>query len=144
MNGLLPSLDTLKSQAKALRTSLTEQGQNIGHSQALELLAKSHGFRDWNTLHAAVGNAPRPPVMVGQMVAGKYLKQAFVADVLGVEVLSAGRYRVTFDFAEAVDVVTFDSFTNFRKRVTKIVDSQGRSFDKTSDGVPHLILDLNG
>ncbi|MGR3662788.1 MAG: glyoxalase superfamily protein [Paracoccaceae bacterium] len=140
MTGVIPSLDALKLQAKELRKSLNGEGREVRHGQALELIAKSHGFRDWNTLHAAVGNAPRPPVVVGQIVEGRYLGQEFVGEVLGVQVLSEGRYRVTFDFAEAVDVVTFDSFSNFRKRVSKTVDSTGRSFDRTSDGQPHIVL----
>lgn len=140
MNGVIPSLDALKSQAKELRKSLTWEGRDVSHGQALELVAKSHGFRDWNTLHAAVGNAPRPPVQIGQIVEGRYLGQEFTGEVLGVQVLSEGRYRVTFDFAEAVDVVTFDSFSNFRKRVSKVLDSSGRSYDRTSDGQPHIVL----
>ncbi len=49
----LPSLDTLKTQARRLRAELTKSGTAIGHSAALELLAKQQGFKDWNTLHAA-------------------------------------------------------------------------------------------
>ena len=142
MTEAILSLDALKSQAKELRKSLTWEGRDVTHGQALELVAKSHGFRDWNTLHATIGNAPRPPVVVGQIVQGRYLGQEFVGEVLGVRVLTEGRYRVTFDFAEAVDVVTFDSFSNFRKRVSKTVDSTGRSFDRTSDGQPHIVLSI--
>ncbi len=142
MTGALPSLDAAKAQAKALRTSLLATGQDITHSQSLELLAKSLGFRDWNTLHAKIGNGPHPPVALGQLVEGHYLKQPFVAEVLGVTRLSDGRYSVVLDFAEAVDVVTFDSFSNFRRRVTKIVGCDGRSFDRTSDGQPHLVIRL--
>jgi hypothetical protein len=142
MTEAILSLDALKSQAKELRKSLTWEGRDVTHGQALELVAKSHGFRNWNTLHATVGNAPRPPVVVGQIVEGRYLGQEFVGEVLGVRVLTEGRYRVTFDFAEAVDVVTFDSFSNFRKRVSKTVDSTGRSFDRTSDGQPHIVLSM--
>ena len=35
----LPSLDTLKDQAKRLRASLADEGTTIGHSRALELIA---------------------------------------------------------------------------------------------------------
>lgn len=142
MNGIPPSLDALKSQAKELRKSLIWEGRDLSHGQALELVAKSHGYKDWNTLHAAVGNAPRSPVQIGQIVEGHYLGQEFTGEVLGVQVLSEGRYRITLDFAEAVDVVTFDSFSNFRKRVSKTVDSLGRSFDRTSDGQPHIVLTM--
>lgn len=142
MTGALPSLDAIKAQAKALRASLSATGQDISHSQSLELIAKSFGFKDWNTLHAKIGNGPHPPVMLGQIVEGHYLKQPFVAEVLGVTQLSDGRYSVVLRFAEAVDVVTFDSFSNFRQRITKVVGPDGRSFDRTSDGQPHLQIRL--
>jgi hypothetical protein len=132
----------LKSQAKALRKSLVGDGHDPGHSRALELVAKSHGYKDWNTLHAAVGNAPRAPVMLGQSVQGRYLAQPFSAQVLGVQTLSDGRWQVVLHFDAPVDVVTFDSFSNFRSRVTKVVNSTGQTFEKTSDGVPHLVLDI--
>jgi hypothetical protein len=142
MSGHLPTLDGAKAQAKALRSSLRAAGQEISHSAALELIAKTHGHRDWNTLHAAIGNGPRAPVALGQVVAGHYLGQAFVAEVLGVKELSLGRYEVQLHFAEPVDVVSFESFSNFRSRVVKAVGPDGRSFDKTSDGVPHLVLKI--
>ncbi|SEM60088.1 hypothetical protein SAMN04488103_101592 [Gemmobacter aquatilis] len=142
MTGILPTRDGAKAQAKALRAAMQAEGRDISHGEALELIAKSHGLKDWNTLSAAIGNGPQAPVALGQIVGGRYLKQRFVAEVLGVVELSAGRYEVTLHFAEAVDVVTFDSFSNFRSRVTKVVGPGGRSFDATSDGVPHLVLDL--
>jgi hypothetical protein len=142
MTGIVPSLDQLKSQAKALRKTLSAEGRDISHSHALELVAKSLGFRDWNTLHAAVGNGPRPPVSVGQIVEGSYLKQGFLAEVTGVQTLSEGRYQVVLEFDAPVDVVTFDSFSNFRSRVTRVVDGSGRSYERTSDGVPHVVLNL--
>jgi len=136
----LPTLDAAKAQAKALRVALESEGREITHSAALELIAKSKGYRDWNTLHAAIGNGPRPPVALGQLVEGAYLKQPFIAWVSGVKELSQGRYEVVLEFDQPVDVVTFDSFSNFRSRVTKVVGPDGRSFEVTSDGVPHLVL----
>lgn len=136
----LPTLDAAKAQAKALRTALATEGRDITHSAALELIAKSHGLKDWNTLHASIGNRPPPPLALGQIVEGHYLNQAFTAEVIGITQLSEGRYEITLDLADPVDVVTFDSFSNFRRRVRKTVDAYGRSFDKTSDGQPHLVL----
>ncbi len=43
-----------KDQAKRLRTALAEQGVELSHSAALELVARQHGARDWNTLAADV------------------------------------------------------------------------------------------
>lgn len=137
---LLPNLDAAKAQARYPRADLATKGREISHSAALELVAKSYGQRDWNTLHAAIGNEPRPPVYVGQIVPGHYLKQQFLAEVTTVREIAEGQYEVTLDFETPVDVVTFDSFSNFRSRVRKVVGQDGRSADKTSDGVPHLIL----
>jgi hypothetical protein len=143
MTGPLPSLDAVKAQAKALRATLIASGQEVSHSQSLELIAKSLGFKDWNTLHAKIGNGPHLPVALGQIVEGRYLKQPFVAEVLGITQLSDGRYSVVLQLAEAVDVVSFDSFSNFRQRITKIVGADGRSFDRTSDGTAHLEIRLD-
>jgi hypothetical protein len=136
-NHMSLSLDALKAQAKRLRQALAEDGDFITHSESLELLAKQLGHRDWNTLHAAARNRRSPP-QLGERVSGKYLGQDFSGEVIGVEALSAGRHRVTINFDEAVDVVTFDSFSAFRKRVTAVIGDDGASAEKTSNGRPQL------
>jgi hypothetical protein len=113
----LPSLDALKDQAKRLRAGLATDGQDITHSKSLELLAAQYGFRDWNTLHAVVGNRPPlNPWMLGSRVKGHYLGQPFEATILGVQAVTAqpGRYRLVLDFDDPVDVVTFERFSAFR------------------------------
>ena len=62
---------------------------------------------------------------------------------LPVQALTAqpGRYRLTMKFDAPVDVVTFDSFSAFRQRVTATVDENGRTIEKTSNGVPQLELE---
>jgi len=140
----LPSIEALKAQAKRLRGRLAADGKTIGDSESLELLACQYGYRDWNTLHAAARKGPpRSPVKLGSKVCGRYLGQPFQGDVIGIKALAPpGRYRVTLHFDEAVDVVTFDSFSAFRQRVTCTIDQSGRTAEKTSDGWPHLQLDL--
>ena len=140
----LPSIEALKTQAKRLRATLAADGNPVGHSRSLELLAHQYGFRDWNTLHAAIGNRPQPsPVAVGDRVRGLYLNQPFDGDVIGVLALATpGRFRVTLHFDTPVDVVTFDSFSAFRQRVTCTIDRTGKTAEKTSDGRPHLELGL--
>ena len=140
------SLDQLKQQARHLRTSLGASGTTINHAKSLELLAHQHGSTNWHVLHAALGNsapaqAERFPPQLGDRVSGRYLGQAFAGEVIGAAKLAGDRYRVTLDFDEAVDVVRFDSFSAFRKRVTAIVDRRGVSAEKTSDGEPHMRLD---
>ncbi|NPD14211.1 hypothetical protein HOY34_03235 [Xinfangfangia sp. D13-10-4-6] len=140
----IPSTDQAKDQARMLRAELARQGHEVSHSAALELVAKAHGFHDWNTLHARAGNRQPPPAMPGDTVAGRYLGQEFLAEVVAIRLLSEGRYEVELQLDQPVDVVTFDSFSNYRSRIRKEIDAKGRSFDKTSDGVPHLLLSHPG
>lgn len=142
-SSLFPCLDALKDQAKRLRSSLAARGGEVSHSRALEFIAAQYGFRDWNTLHAAVANRPAlDPYALGSRVRGTYLGQPFEGRILGVQALTAqpGRYRLTLDFDQPVDVVTFESFSALRKRVTCTIDGSGRSPAKTSNGRPHVEL----
>ena len=139
----LPALDGLKDQAKRLRAALEREGQPVSHSRSLELVAAQHGFRDWNTLHAHIGNrGPFDPYRLGARVKGFYLGQPFEASVLGVEALGtdSGRYRLVLHFDEPVDVVRFESFSALRQRVSCRVDATGRTMEKTSDGRPQVEL----
>ena len=140
----LPSIETIKDQAKRLRTSLGTDGQHIGHSKALELMAQQYGFKDWNTLHARLGNRAGPgPVELGQRVEGRYLGQAFSGEVRAVRRLHGSeRFRVTLQFDQPVDVVEFDSFSAFRQRVSCTIGTDGRTVEKTSNGAPQLQLAL--
>ena len=143
MNGstILPPIADLKQQAKRLRAGLGEDGDFISHSESLELVAKQYGMRDWNTLYAATGNRPPPAVSVGAQVKGRYLGQAFNGEVLGVQILTPGRARITIELDDPVDVVTFDSFSAFRRRITATVNADGKSTEKTSNGVPQMVLE---
>ena len=139
----LPALETLKDQAKRLRNRLAQEDQTISHSRALELIAAQYGFRDWNTLHAKVGNRPPlNPWMLGARVSGTYLGHKFTAEVISVQAIQnrPGYYRLTMKFDEAIDVVTFESFSAFRRRINCTIDETGRSPSKTSDGRPHVEL----
>ncbi|MFC3226996.1 glyoxalase superfamily protein [Marinibaculum pumilum] len=139
----VPPVETLKSQARRLRDSLQAAGTPVSHAQALELLARQYGCRDWNVLHAAAGNRPPPaPVQLGDRVRGRYLSQAFAGEIIGVRELAEGRYRITVQFDEPVDVVTWDSFSAFRRRVSCTIDRRGRTAERTSDGRPHMELAL--
>lgn len=138
----LPPLDQLKAQAKRLREKLALDGTTIGHSKSLELLSHHYGYKDWNTLHASIGNRPeRNPLKIGDRVAGHYLGQPFRAEILGIQAnTTSDRLRITFHFDEPVDVVTFDSFSAFRQRVTCTIGKDGQTSEKTSDGRPQLTL----
>ena len=136
------TVSTARDMAKRLRSQMAAQGTSMSHSQALEHLAKLHGFRNWNTLHARLSHRPNRMVLrVGDRVQGRYLGQPFTGRLIGLQQASDERLsRVTIKFDEPVDVVTFDSFSSFRSRVTAEIDPDGRSPRHTSDGQPHMVL----
>lgn len=128
-----------KQRATAIRAEHATRGLKISHSAALEKVAAELGYRDWNTASARLSNLPEIPLQVGDRVAGRYLKQPFAGRVLGVrQVYGGGSYEVTLQFDRPVDVVSFDSFSAFRHRVTATIGSDGVSAARTSDGRPHL------
>lgn len=131
-------LTTLKTQARNLRAALARAGTPVSHAQALELVAQSHGARDWNTAHAQA-EAPRLWVFGGP-VRGHYLGQAFTGRVVGVREHGRGHHALTIAFDAPVDVSRSALFSAPRQRITATVNAQGRSLTKTSDGVPHLVL----
>ncbi len=135
----LPGLDALKRQARRLRDGLEADGDFISHSESLELIAKQYGFRNWNTLHAACGNRPAP-LALGAQVTGRYLGQPFTARVIGMEARGQGRMRLSLDLDEPVDVVTFESFSAFRRRITGVINENGETSERTSNGEPHLVI----
>lgn len=138
----LPTQREAKNLAKALRKRLADEGVVLGHSQALERIAQDHGFRDWNGFHAAMEASQTDPWDVGTRLTGHYLSQPFAATVLSAEQLRPGWYRLVLDLDEAVDVVRFESFSNLRKQIRIEVGPLGHSKERTSDGTPHVALDL--
>lgn len=137
----LPPITALKAQAKRLRTRLAQDGDFITHSEGLELIAAQYGRRDWNTLHADAGNRQSSALFVGARLNGRYLSQSFKGEIISVHKLSEENLRITIIFDEPVDVVSFDSFSAYRRRVTATVDSNWATPQKTSDGSPHLVID---
>lgn len=134
-----PSAASLKAEARVLREERAKAGTPVGHGTALEEIARRHGYRDWNTAHAALPERVVSPLQVGQRVKGTYLRQPFTGLVIGVQLLSdMQHFQVTVKFDKPVDVVTSELFSAFRQRVTATVDLRGISPAKTSDGEPHL------
>ena len=113
----IPSLAALKVEASQLRETARSAGTPISQSEAYERLAGWYGRRDWNTLRAlSLRNASAAPVIVGQRVQGRYLNQPFHGTVLGLH-QQGESYRVTLQLDEPVDVVEFESFSNFRSEL---------------------------
>ena len=134
-----PSALTLKSEAKALREDRAKAGETLSHGAALEAVARSHGFRDWNTARAMLPERVRSPLQVGMRVKGAYLSQPFKGLVIGVQLRSdMQHYQVTVKFDEPVDVVTSELFSAYRQRVVSTVDIHGVSPARTSNGEPQM------
>lgn len=134
--------DQAKARARELRAELAAGGTPISHAEALERVAAELGYRDWNTASARLSNEPEVPLHVGDLVVGRYLKQPFTGRMLGVrEVAGGAAFDVTIRFDEAVDVVEFESFSNLRTQVQITVSAAGVSAFRTSDGVPHMVVE---
>ncbi|MBD3664505.1 hypothetical protein H9Q16_11275 [Sulfitobacter sp. TSTF-M16] len=136
----LPTTDVLKAQAKALRKDLSARGQTLTHAEALETIAHQWGARDWNTLSAKAARFT-PGWAPGMRVTGRYLGHPFKGVVKAARQSSAGFWSLTLRFDEAIDVVTSDQFSAFRRQVNATVNTAGHTAQKTSDGQPHLVLD---
>ncbi|WP_371156187.1 glyoxalase superfamily protein [Jannaschia sp. 2305UL9-9] len=131
-----PTRRQAKELARALRQHAGRRGETISHGAALDRVARAHGFRDWNGLSAHAGDDRRE----GAVVTGSYLGQPFRGRILQSRTMRPGWTRLVLDLDKAVDVVTSDSFSNLRKRITATVGPRGHTQEVTSDGRPHLIL----
>lgn len=135
------TIDDAKHQAKALRAALAQKGTAISHSEALELIARQHGARDWNTLHARLArHEPRAELTLGEQVRGRYLGQPFAGQIIGLSG-SVKHRHISIRFDMPVDVVSFESFSNLRRQIRATIDEHGRSHRNTSDGQPQLIVE---
>jgi hypothetical protein len=135
------SAQTLKSEAKALRAQRARAGSPMTHSQALEEVARAHGYRDWNTARASVPDRVAVPFQLGQRVTGLYLEQPFAGLLIGVQLLSDMRhYTVTIQFDAPVNVTPNFMFAAYRHRVVATVDVHGRSPALRGNGHPQMVM----
>lgn len=134
----LTNIAEAKTQAKALRKALAAQGVTISHAQALELLAQQQGERDWNTLHAKL--AKSLTLQLNQILKGRYMGQFFEGTLISIA-KKGSHYQIVIQLDKPIDTVTFSSFSNHRKRLRAVINSDGQSLAKTSDGVPHLVIE---
>jgi len=141
MNEPLPTLAQIKAQAKRLRQLMADEGVDVGHSQALELIADNHGYRDWNTLSAQLKKT-QPPVAIGDWVKGHYQGQSFGAEVRSVQAERLGYWRLGLQLEQPMDVVTSSRFSSMRRHLQATVDQQGVTSERLSSGEPLLRLQL--
>ncbi|WP_417270061.1 glyoxalase superfamily protein [Celeribacter sp.] len=142
MNAPLPTARQAKELAKRLRMKLADDGTEIGHGASLEMIAHQHGFRDWNTMSAALAGGPSHDWPIGAKVSGTYLSQPFTATVMSRTTVRADWVRLELHLDEAIDVVASSRFSNFRRRIFGVVGPKGHSEERTSDGQPQLQLNL--
>lgn len=136
----LPSLIEAKKMARDLRAAAT--GHSIGHAQALEHVARTHGYRDWNAFHATIRDLPPRAWQPGARITGRYLSHAFTGTVLELSSRGQGWFRIEIDLDEGIDVVTSRRFSNTRKRIRGDIGPSGQTRERLSDGTPHLVVDL--
>ncbi|WP_410217636.1 glyoxalase superfamily protein [Paracoccus sp. (in: a-proteobacteria)] len=135
----LYTVSDAKSRARALRAECAAAGVPVSHAQALEMVAKKAGARDWNTLHARLVKQEEP-LHLHDAVRGHYLGQAFTGKITVLTVRDNG-FDVTIRLDRPVDTVRFDSFTNLRRQIRGTIGLHGRSAALTSDDVPQLIVE---
>jgi hypothetical protein len=118
-----------KAQARRLRTALADDGVAVSHSRSLELVARLHGARDWNTLAAAAQpKAASAPFAIGDRVTGTFNESPAQGRVIGLsETIKPELWRVTVAFDPPVDVVTSKLFSSERRRIQMIIGADGRS-----------------
>ncbi|GAB3746919.1 glyoxalase superfamily protein [Microlunatus parietis] len=91
---ILPTPPEAKAQAKRLRRALAAQGVELSHARALELIAATHGVRDWNTLSGlAPAEAPAGAVVPILRIFDWDATQAFYREFLGWTVISHQQFE---------------------------------------------------
>ncbi|WP_439121944.1 glyoxalase superfamily protein [Marivita sp.] len=134
------SVESVKTQAKALRQAMQTNGTAVTHAQALELIARQHGAHDWNTLRARLSHRiAAPELALEDRVSGHYLGQPFDGCIIALSGPAHLR-QIEIKLDKPVDTVKFDSFSNWRHRIRGTLGEDGRSHRKTSNGLPQLIV----
>ncbi|SDY43288.1 hypothetical protein SAMN05444004_101432 [Jannaschia faecimaris] len=127
-----------KARARAMRDIAAKMGERLSQGAALDRVARDAGHRDWNAMSATLTDGWTVP----DRVTGRYLGQPFTAKVLEARTVRPGWTRLCLVLDKPVDAVQFESFSSLRHRVTGTVGPKGTSAEKTSDGTPHLLIDL--
>lgn len=143
---IIRSIDEAKARAAHLRKLAAGESRALSHGIALEIVAKEQGAQDWNTLRARLAksgtvskNLDFLALRPGSVVEGRYMNQPFTGRI--VEAAGEGEgLRVAIHLDRAVDTVTFASFSNMRRRIRGTIGKKGQSAERTSDGIPHLLI----
>lgn len=138
--------EQFKTQAKRLRKALAARDVSVSHAGSLELLAQSHGYRDWNTAIAmARRNIPTnvSDLGIGKRFAGSYLGHAVTGLIRSVTTTATpGVFRVEVHLDEPVDVVKSKLFTGYRQRIGARINEQCEPVLTNGMAAPGLSIDL--
>ncbi|MFN3211124.1 MAG: glyoxalase superfamily protein [Roseovarius sp.] len=140
---LLPSRDVLKGHARNLRQTLGRAGTPVSHATALEHLAHQWGYRDWNTLSDSAARPPARSWALGQRVSGTYLGHAFAGTIRAAQRKGPDHVQLSIALDTPVDVIASPRFSVLRRQLSCTIGPAGRTVEKTSDGQPHVVLDLD-
>ena len=140
---ILPSRDMLKGHARNLRQTLRQSGTPVSHATALEHVAHQWGYRDWNTLSDADSRPAARNWTLGQHVSGTYLGHAFTGTIRVAQRKGPGHVQLSIALDTPVDVSASPRFSVLRRQLSCTIGPAGRTVEKTSDGQPHVVLDLD-
>lgn len=138
--------EQFKAQAKRLRKALAARDVAISHAGSLELLAQSHGYRDWNTAIAmARRNIPTnvSDLGIGKRFAGSYLGHAVTGLIRSINATATpGVFRVEVHLDHAVDVVESKRFHGYRQRIASRINEHCEPVLTNGTPGPGLSIDL--
>ena len=134
------SREFLKTEARTWRGQRQTQGETVTHGAALEVVARRHGFRDWNTACALLPERDLTPLAPGERVTGTYLGHPFEGILLAATPSGSGQTSVTVQFDAPINVTAGSPYAHMRQRVTATLDEDGTSPARTGNGEPHMRL----
>lgn len=140
----LPSVAALKGQARTLRLREKARGRALSRSAALEEIARRRGYRDWNTISGVIAQRMQGcPVTAGARIQGHYLGHPVSGTLAQVSPGPQARtWRLDLVLDQPVDVARSEAFAALRQRIKANIGPDGCTAEVTSDGVPHLQIDL--
>lgn len=143
-----------KTRAKRLRATLAEQGHTISHSESLEAIAKTEGYRDWNTysalfktvseeLSARTNEHMQYPLHVGDTISGTFRGIRFAGRLLKLEeTITPGVWRAKLHFETPVKLPAHDALNLTRQRVSCMLNASGVSVNLKGKPDGHITLDM--
>ncbi len=143
-----------KNRAKRLRSYLDGSGHSISHSESLEAIARSEGYRDWNTYSALfktvageISNSSHTkqqyPFHVGDKITGTFRGVRFQGTLLGLEeTITSGVWRIKMHFDTPVKLPSHEALNLTRQRINCMLNVKGASVNLKGSPDGHIKLDM--